>query len=111
MSIGIPVWGIIIGIIVYLTPIVWAVITMFFAQKETKAILAAIMLQVDNQEKLIKFLDSKFEDKHNTLENQLNNKIEKVRDTIELRLSEMNINVIKVQTLVELLVMDKIKKP
>ncbi len=110
MTIALPVWSIILGIIIYLTPIAWALITMYFTQKETKSILDAITLQVENQDKLIRFIDDKFENKHDDLEIQLNTKIEKVRDTIEMKLNEMNTNVIKTQTLVELLVMDKIKK-
>lgn len=110
MSIAVPIWGIILGIVVYLTPIAWALITMYFSQKETKTILNAINLQIENQDKLIKFVDDKFENKHDELEIQFNNKIEKVKDTLELKLNEMNTNVIKTQTLVELLVMDKIKK-
>ena len=111
MNITIPMWSIIIAIIVYLTPIIWAVITMYFTQDKTKIILTAITLQIENQQKLISFFDTKFELKHDTLEKDINYKIDKVKDTVQNKISEMNNNIIKTQTLVELLVSDKIKKP
>lgn len=110
MNIVVPIWGIVLGIVSYLTPIAWAIITMFFAQKETKRILESIEIQIENQEKLIQLIDTKFETKHSHLENAVNDKFDRFKDSVQLKLTEINNTVISTKTLVDLLVGDKIKK-
>lgn len=109
MSISIPVWGIILAVVVYLTPIIWALITMYFTQKETKNIINAIGLKIEAQDKLIRFVDSKFDTKHDKLENDLIHKIDKVKDNIQSSLLEISKTVNETKGVVNLIVLNRLK--
>lgn len=109
MVIPIPLWGAIVGAISLITPLIWALITMFFTQKETKAIIATIQLQIINQDKLIVLLDDKFENKFDTYRKEFDHKFEKQRNSIDDKLTKINEIVISTKAVVDLIVKDKIK--
>lgn len=95
----IPIWGIITSGIIFLVPIVWAIIKMFFRVDLHNS-------RIKNTEDNIKLIETNML----KMKGDIEDKIDRHKIETNVRLTEINNTGIATKTLVELLVNNKIKK-
>ncbi len=106
ITITVPIWNMILGIVLLVAPIIWGIITMYFNQGKNKIIFDALITRIDNQDKVINFLDTKV-DAHNDKSIM---EFDSYKLNMERQLNRINETVIQTKTLVDLLVQNKISK-
>ncbi len=93
-----PLWTVVLATIGFLFSAGLTLVNMFYTQRETKTVLNAVLLRLDNQDKILTLF-----------QNEIEGKFEKHKEGTDGNYRELNKTLIETRTYVKLLVENKIK--